>query len=317
MMSESNRHVLVTGGAGFIGSHVAARLISDGYKVTVLDNLSTGKIENIPKEADFIELDLGKQESYCNLENLTCSHVFHLAGQSSGEASFDNPYYDLMSHVMSAFWLLDWCKRQGVSRFLFASSMSVYGDPSFLPVDENHSIAPKTFYGAGKAAAEAYVRLYQTIGIDTTIFRLFSVYGPGQNLDNRKQGMVSIFLSYLLEKKEVVVKGEKGRFRDFVYIDDVVDAWLASLGNPVTSGKTYNLASGRKTTVGQLLEGLKHSFGCPEHPVEFKDGTLGDQFGALADISLVRRDIGWAPRVSLKEGLRRMVTYEQERFKHG
>ncbi len=176
---KNTKHIIVTGGAGFIGSHIAQGLISQGYAVTVLDNLSTGNEENIPKGVNFIKIDLSIEDSYSSLNNICCDAIFHLAGQSSGEASFIDPVYDLRSHVMSTFFLLDWCRKKGVKRFLYSSSMSIYGEPNYLPVDENHSIQPKTFYAAAKISAEAYIKLYQSLGINTTIFRLFSVYGPG------------------------------------------------------------------------------------------------------------------------------------------
>lgn len=301
------KRLIVTGGAGFIGSHIASRLISEGFDVLILDNLSTGKEGNIPGKADFIKLDLGKESSYDRLKDFSCLAVFHLAGQSSGEASFRDPFYDLESHAMSTFWLLDWCRKKRVSRFVYASSMAVYGDPAYLPVDEGHPFQPKTFYGSAKIAAEAYVRLYQTLGVDTTIFRMFSVYGPGQDLENRAQGILSIYLSYLMEGAPIVVKGSPDRFRDLVYIDDVVDAWATALDDPRSYGKTYNIATGKKTRVRDMIALLAAAFGHADYPVEYRSGTPGDQFGIIGDISLIRRELGWEPKIPLSEGLARMA----------
>lgn len=314
---KNKQHIIVTGGAGFIGSHIASRLISKGNKVTVLDNLSTGKEENIPRGADFIKIDLGKENSYTYLENINCDAVFHLAGQSSGEASFKDPFYDLQSHILSTFWLLEWCKKKGVSRFLYTSSMAVYGDPNYLPIDENHPMQPKTFYAAAKISAEAYVKIYQTLGINTTILRLFSVYGPGQNLDNKMQGILSIFLSYMIENVPVIVKGSKDRFRDFVYIDDVVDAFIASYNNPVAYGKVYNVASGEKTKVENLLNALRNSLEHKDYPIEYREGTPGDQFGVVADITRITQEISWRPKISLQTGLNKMAKFEKGRVKNG
>jgi len=310
------QHIVITGGAGFIGSHIASRVLSEGCAVTVLDNLSTGKKETIPKGANFIEMDLGLKKSYVYLENINCDAVFHLAGQSSGEASFADPFNDLRSHVLGTFFLLDWCKKKGIQRFLYASSMSVYGEPDYLPLDEIHPLRPKSFYGAGKTSAEAYIKLYQTLGINITIFRLFSVYGPGQNLKNRMQGMASIYLSYMLEGVPVIVKGSGERFRDFIYIDDVVDIWVLSLDKPVTYGKVYNLASGRKTKVKDLLNALRNSFRNADYPIEYRGGTLGDQIGALADTALIKNDLRWSPKVDLQTGLNKTVDFEKELLKN-
>lgn len=310
---NQRRHVIVTGGAGFIGSHLAARLRRDGHGVTVVDDLSTGRVENIPAGADFIEMDLGRQEEYDKLEQLEGAAVFHLAGQSSGEASFSDPLRDLRSHVLSTFWLLEWCKKKQIKRFLYASSMSVYGEPQYLPVDEGHPQGPRTFYAAGKIAAEAYIKLYQTLGMDTTIFRLFSVYGPGQNMENKMQGMVSIYLSFLLEGQPIIVKGSRERFRDFVYVDDVVKAWMAAWDAPQSYGKVYNVASGQKTRVADLIETLKQALGCPDHPVDYQEGTPGDQFGIVGEYASIARDIHWQPRVQLSEGLKRLASFENGR----
>lgn len=313
---KARRHLIVTGGAGFIGSHLAARLLADGHEVSVLDDLSTGRLENIPSGARFIKVDLGKQDEYRKLDQLSGDAVFHLAGQSSGEASFLDPLGDLRSHVLSTFWLLEWCREKRVRRFVYASSMSVYGDPQYLPVDEQHPQQPKTFYGAGKLGAEAYIRLHRTLGIDTTIFRLFSVYGPGQNLENRMQGMVSIFLSYLLEGKPLIVKGSGERFRDLVYVDDVVAAWLSAWQNPASYGKLYNVAGGQKTRVVDLVEALKQAMGQPRHPVEYLEGTPGDQFGIIGANTLIAQDLHWQPRVDLQTGLNQLVSFEKGRL-HG
>jgi UDP-glucose 4-epimerase len=191
--------------------------------------------------------------------------------------------------------------------------MSIYGDPEYLPVDESHPLRPKTFYAAAKISAEAYIKFYQTLGIDTTIFRLFSVYGPGQNLENRMQGMLSIYLSYMLSGEPVIIKGSGKRFRDFVYIDDVVDAWVSSLFNPAAYGKVYNVASGKRTTVEGLIKLLKAGFDSKDHPVEYKSGTPGDQFGVVGDVSRIRKELKWRPRTDIGAGISRMIKFETER----
>lgn len=314
---KDHPHVIVTGGAGFIGSHLASRLISEGYKVTVLDNLSTGKERNVPREANLIKMDLGLEDSYRLLKDADCDAICHLGGQSSGEASFLDPLYDLRSHVMSTFLLLEWCRKKGVRRFLYASSMSVYGDPDHLPVTEEHPYKPKTFYASAKMAAEAYIKLYQTLGIDTTILRLFSVYGPGQNLENKMQGMVSIYLSYMLNGVPIPVKGSGDRFRDLVYIDDVVDAWREALDNPASYGRVYNIASGAKTKVGDILKMLTASFGMDSYPIAYKGNTPGDQFGIVADISRVKKDLKWKPKTDIRDGIDNMVKFEKNRRENG
>ena len=312
-MSEYS-NFLVTGGAGFIGSHIAKRLVSQGHKVTVVDNLSNGREENIPSMAKFINAELSKEDDFSKLKNISCDVVFHLAAQSSGALSFENPLLDLKSHVMATYFLLDWCKNNGVTRFLFSSSTTTYGDPFYLPVDEKHPQQPKSYYAAGKIACEAYIKFFQTMGIKTTILRLPNVYGPNQNLANKDQGMVSIYLSYILENNPIVVKGSPDRFRDFIYVNDVADAFLIALENPLSFGKIYNVASGKKTTVQEILDGLITAFGYIDYPIEIKDGTPGDQFGIVSDITLIKEDLNWKAQTSIKEGLLKTVEFEKRRL---
>lgn len=307
------RSVLVTGGAGFIGAAIARELLVRGHSVVIADNLSTGRRENVPSSATFVEMNLADRAAYASLERYDFDTVFHLGAQSSGEASFADPWYDFNSHATATFLLLEDCRRRGVRRFLYASSMSVYGDPEYLPVDEAHPTRPKTFYAAGKLAAESYLRLFSTLGVVTTAFRMFSVYGPGQNLDNKMQGIASIYLSFILEGRPITVKGAKDRFRDLVYIDDVVAAWLAAWDNPAAHGQIYNLGTGAQTTVEALLQALTDSAGKPDYPVEFAAGTPGDQHGLVANRAKLTRDLGWTPRVDLRTGISRMTQFHIER----
>jgi len=302
--------VLVTGGAGFVGSALAEHLLQTGRNVIVIDNLHTGSIENCPSGARFIRGDISKKKTYQKVKANEIDAVFHLAAQSSGEASFDDPEYDFESHVKGTFELLRWCSSNGITRFIYASSMSVYGDPEYLPVEETHPVDPKTYYAAGKLGAESYVKLFENHGMNTTIFRMFSIYGPGQNMENMKQGMVSIYLRFLLEEDQILVKGPLDRFRDFIYIDDVVDAWITALKDSAAHGETFNLARGKKVEVKELLETMLHCAGEEEFPIEVTDGTPGDQFGIYGDVSKIQERLGWTPEVSLEEGLNAMIEAE-------
>lgn len=302
---------LVTGGAGFIGSHTARRLVALGHEVTIVDNLSNGRLSNVPAGVEFIEADLSLEQTYKGLEHLEVDAVIHLAAQSSGALSFDDSILDMNSHVPASLHLLRWCLENGVRRFLFSSSTTTYGVPKYLPLDENHPQQPQTYYAAGKIAVEGYLRLFQTLGIDTTILRLPNVYGPGQNLENRDQGMISIYLSYMLENKPIIVKGSPDRFRDFIHVDDVVEGFICALNNPVSYGRTYNLGSGEKTTVQEILDALVQAFGVEDYPIIFKDGTPGDQFGVVCDVSLAAGELGWRAVVGLAEGLAGVVAAER------
>jgi UDP-glucose 4-epimerase len=302
--------LLVTGAAGFIGSHLAARLIRDGHHVLVVDNLTTGSRRNVPSGADFLKLDLAHPDFAASLPAERFDAVCHLAAQSSGEISGENPLYDVQVNALSTLELSRWAVRQKIPRFLYASSMAVYGNPKTNPVPESASCEPLSFYGISKWTSEQFLRLATRDGISSTSFRMFSVYGPGQNMENLKQGMASIFMAYMLKRAEVPVKGSLSRFRDFIYIDDVIDAWTRAVKIPCTPLPVYNLGSGRSTTVAELLVALKATLGLPvDYPVQELPGSEADQFGLCADIKRSQSDLDWRPRTSLEEGLSAMARW--------
>lgn len=296
---------VVTGGAGFIGSCLAGRLVGEGHRVVVLDNLCTGNIANVPKDSDFIYFDISNPNNYYKIAKLKPDVMFHIAGQSSGEISFENPFHDLEVNTKGTVLLLDHCLKNGVKRFFYTSSMSVYGDRR-KKVDETETPDPISFYGASKLASEKYISIYSKNGIDFTVFRPFNVYGPLQNMANMKQGMVSIFMAYLLKGQPVHVKGSLERYRDFVYIDDVVDCFMKCLASEKAVNRIYNLATGKKTTVGKLIEMMFAAAGKPGYPVKVAGSTPGDTFGIFGDNKRVCDDTGWKPSTGLADGLKKM-----------
>ena len=301
---------VVTGGAGFIGSKIVRKLISQGHRVTIVDNLKTGVRENIAPEADFFEIGVENFEALELLPQRPYHAVLHLAAQASGEISHDDPIYDLESNAKGTLNLLRFAHSRGIKRFLNASSMGVYGQVPEIenPVSENRPPNPLSFYGVTKTAGEGYCTYFKSQGMKITSFRMFNVYGPGQNLDNMRQGMVSIYLAYILKNEPIVVKGSKNRFRDFIFVDDVVNAWMCAIDNPHTFDKNYNIATGKKTQVFQLIENLLTVFGKDPktYPVQFGESTPGDQTGIFADISSYKKDGNWFPTIDLKEGLTRL-----------
>ncbi len=299
---------LVTGAAGFIGGAVAKRLVHQGHEVVTIDNFSTGFREAVPEGVHCIEGGCQDADSIRQLDKWSFDAVFHIAGQSSGEISFDNPVYDLQTNTQSTLLLLKHAVATGCRKFLYASTMSVYGDQPDKPVGEDAVALPKSFYGVGKIASEHYLRMYhEHYGIDCAALRLFNVYGPGQNMQNLRQGMVSIYLAQAINNRHILVKGSPDRFRDFVYIDDVVDAFLSFL--PVSAGyKFYNVATGVKTTVGMLLEEIRKAVPF-QTTLEFASGTPGDQFGITGDISAIALATGWQPKTHLDRGLHTMIQW--------
>ncbi len=299
---------LVTGGAGFIGAAAAKTLLDAGHRVVVLDNLSTGALENVPKGAEFVRGDCQDASVYERLPAGPYAAIYHIAGQSSGEISFDDPVYDLQTNTQSTLLLLKFALKSDCRRFLYSGTMSVYGDQPDAPVTEDAPCAPKSFYGVGKLASEHYLRIYEAYGVRGTVLRLFNVYGAGQNMANLRQGMVSIYLAQALKSRSIQVKGGADRFRDFVAVDDVVAAFLACEKTPETAGKIFNVCTGKRTTVSELLELL---LPCLPFPVEVKfDGsTPGDMHGITGDHGRLTAATGWKPRVALPDGLRAMAAW--------
>lgn len=302
--------VVVTGGAGFIGAHLVDRLIAEGHDVLVVDNLSTGLRDNVHPAARILEGSVADRVFVAGIPADGVDAVFHLAAQSSGEASFDNPFNDLQTNIAGTLLMLQWCMANSIRRFIYTSSMAVYGATSDTPLVEDFTCQPSSFYGVAKLASEHYVRLYAAQGLLTTIVRPFNVYGSRQNLGNMKQGMVSIYLAYLLRNEPIIVKGSPERFRDQTHVSDVVTALTVCLANPAAYSATFNIATGKKTTVAELLSALLTASGKPpDYPITYAAGTPGDIFGCYADISRAHRLLGWAPRIVLAEGLSEMYNY--------
>lgn len=306
-MTQQSRY-LVTGAAGFIGSAVARRLVADGHEVVTIDNLSTGLREAVPEGVELIEGNCQDAETIARLGDAPFDAILHIAGQSSGEVSFDDPVYDLQTNAQSMLLLLDWARRTGCRRVLYASTMSVYGDGYAGPVREDAALSPKSFYAVGKRASEGYLKIFAAEGISATALRLFNVYGPGQNMKNLRQGMVSIYLAQALADHRIVVKGSLDRFRDFVFIDDVVEAFIASLHSAADGCRVYNVGTGIKTSVAQVIESIQAALPF-DVAIAVAGATPGDLHGVVADASAIRRELGWTSRVMFAQGLARMVDW--------
>lgn len=299
---------LVTGAAGFIGASIARELLKSGNKVITVDNLSTGVKSHIPKGVVFIEGDCQDPNLIEALHAYKFEAIYHIAGQSSGEISFEKPVYDLQTNGQSTLQLLNLAKDIGCKKFIYASTMSVYGDTENLPVDETIKSNPKSFYGVGKLASEHYLKIYNNeFGIATAALRLFNVFGPGQNLTNMKQGMVSIFLAQALQSNHIHVKGSAKRFRDFIYIDDVVNAFLKTeIVLEKSQYYLFNVCSGVKTTVGELVETITKQFDT-EISVNFEGSTPGDQFGIYGNPAKMHSIIGSWDKMKFDDGIKAFV----------
>lgn len=299
---------LVTGAAGFIGAAVAKRLKREGNNVVTIDNLSTGFVENIPEGVVFYEGNCYDEEIINELKRYKFDAIFHIAGQSSGEISYDNPVYDLQTNTQSTLMLLKMAMEMDCKKFLYASSMSVYGDKLGEAALETDLPNPKSFYGVGKLASEHYLRIYEDHGMECTSLRLCNTYGPGQNLENMRQGMVSIFMKQALIDQHVHVKGSPDRFRDFAFVEDVVDAFLACYNRKSKNYECFNVTGNKKITVGELVSTVNDLIG-GNIAVEFSGSTPGDQFGVYGDNTEILNKIGWKPKYDLNQGLQVMIDW--------
>ena len=233
---------IITGVAGFVGSAVARALLAEGHTIVGVDNLSSGRTETIPQGIEFIRAACHEPDLYTTkIPKKPYDAILHIAGQNSGELSFADPVYDLQANTESTLHLLRFAREVGCKRFVYASSKAVYGDQPDEPVQEEAKLQPRSCYGVAKMTSEHYLRLFEQFGISSTALRLFSVYGPGQDMVIR-QGMVSTFMTMVVQAGHIHIKGSPNRFRDFVYIDDVVEAFIQSLKRPQSGGMAINVA---------------------------------------------------------------------------
>jgi UDP-glucose 4-epimerase len=297
--------ILITGVAGFIASHVARHLLREGFEVVGVDDLSSGRKENVPNGIQFIQGDLADPITIARIPD-DCGIILHLAGQSSGEISFDDPVADLGKNTVSTLNLIHYGIRHHAHRLVYASSMSVYGAVKEQPIAETHTCSPLSCYGVGKLAAESYLRVYQE-QLPFVVLRMFNVYGPGQDMSNLRQGMVSIYLAQALSNGRIEVKGGTGRYRDFIFIDDVVEAWYRAAFSCEALNQVINLGTGVKTRVDELLQRICDLVPSSEYFVS--GGTPGDQAGIHADTRHLSQCLNMTSFISLDRGLKSFVEW--------
>ena len=312
------KNILLTGVAGFIGSKIAQALLQQGHSITGIDNLKTGYSNNIPKGVNFVLGDCAAPEVFEQkfISGVHFDTIIHFAGQSSGEVSFDDPIQDLSDNCISTLNLLQFARKTSCKNFIFASSMSVYGQAQANFVDETHTTIPLSMYAVGKLASENYLRIFQRYGISSVALRLFNTYGPGQNMLNLRQGMVSIYMAQALENETILVKGSSDRYRDFIYIDDVSRIVGHFVKSEIVGVEVYNVCTGSKTTVSTLIDTIKKALGNESVVVEYAEGTPGDQFGIVGDNTKLRKEIekydnslGEADFVDIVTGIRKFSDF--------
>ena len=303
-------NVLVTGGAGFIGSHLVDRLIADGHTVAAVDILATGKRENVNPQAALYEIDIRSPALAAAFEAARPEVVFHVAAHASVSESVRDPMHDAEVNVLGTLNVLQQCAAYGVGRFVFSSTGgALYGEPERLPADEEHPVSPLSPYGASKAAAEAYVQTHCALsGIRYTILRYGNVYGPRQDPFG-EAGVVAIFANAMMGGRPPTIFGDGSHERDYVYVDDVVRANVLALAQ--AEDGVYNIGTGEGTTVAQVFDALAGATdygGDPEHAAE----RPGDVHRIYLDVRRAERGLGWRAAVSLEEGIRCTVDAMRE-----
>ena len=306
---------LVTGGAGFIGSNLAERLIGDGVQVRVLDNLSTGLMENIEPFLGDIEFKQGDVRDLDTLQEVMggVDVVFHQAAVVSVPQSVEDPIEAAMVNDLGTLHILEAARRTGVRRVVFASSCAVYGDLPQLPKRENMQTRPLSPYAASKLHGETYAVLYSDLyGLETVCLRYFNVYGPKQDPTSPYSGVISIFMDKAVQSELPTIFGDGEQFRDFVYVADVVQANLLAAHRENIAGAVINVGTGSSVTVNNLWENISQFAGVEGEP-ERAEKRPGDIRESVADISLARELLAYEPHYSFKEGLE--LTWEWYRSK--
>jgi UDP-glucose 4-epimerase len=302
-------HALVTGGAGFIGSHLTRALLADGRRVTVLDNLSVGRREAVPGGARFVHGDIRDEAAIADaLAGVDC--VFHLAAQVTIRGSFDRFSEDLDTNVMGTARLLRAVDRAQVRWFTLASSMAIYSDAdSPSPIDESHPKRPLSPYGVGKLAAEDVShQVLEARGVPFTATRFFNTYGPGQTY-TPYVGVLTIFITRLLRGESITIFGDGEQQRDFIHVKDIVAGTMATPGRE--PGR-YNLGTGKGTTLNQLAAMVLAKL-APGHKAKHADAQAGELRFSVANISAARRALGFSPTRSLQHDLDEVIDWVRER----
>lgn len=314
--SAKFQKVLVTGGLGFIGSHIVNRLLYEGFEVTVLDDLSTGKIESIAQNQPHKELEIVKGDIRdLNLVKKTmkgADAVFHEAALASVALSVQNPILVNDVNVSGTLNILKTAADLCVKRLIFASSGAVYGKTESPEKKEDDVLSPGSPYGVSKLAGEKYARsFFELYGLETVSLRYFNVYGPRQshNLQAQYGGVITIFLNRLLKNMSPIIYGDGEQTRDFVCVEDIVQANLLAMESKNAIGESFNVGSGMRTSVNRVAQILKDALGKRDTKNVYLDPRPGDLKHGYADISKAKRMLNYAPSVSFEEGIADLVDW--------
>ncbi len=304
-MKNNLKNILITGGAGFIGFSLINYLYKNTSKIFVIDNFSTGYNKKFPKNVKLLKGDCKDYKIFRKLNKYNFDSVIHLAGVSSVEASFDNPEKDAESNIISTLNVLKFVKQKKIKNFIFSSSMCVYGNLR-KNVNEKNKSLPISFYGISKLTSEKYIQFYPLPHTTKVVLRLFNVYGPGHDQKSTKHGMVGIYLNQINKNNKVVVKGKLNRFRDFVYINDVLKIIKKCLNLKSKKYHLFNVCTSKKTFIKDLINQIFLIKDIKTKIIVSKS-TPGDQFGIYGNNKKIKKFFNIKKFKSLKYGLKEVI----------
>jgi len=302
--------ILVTGGAGFIGSHVADAYIEMGHEVVIVDNLSTGRMENVNPKAQFFKMNIHDKEIFDVFKAEKFDIVNHHAAQMDIRLSVADPVYDATNNIIGTINLLQASVKNNVKKFIFISSGgAIYGEQEYFPADEKHPTRPLSPYGITKLTGEKYIYYYHHVyDLNYVILRYANIYGPRQN-PNGEAGVVAIFSNKLLTGEQPIINGNGLQTRDYVYVRDVVDANLKAVD--YNDNECFNIGTGIETDVNELFNCLNHLTGAVTEEVH-GPAQPGEQLRSVLNIDKAKRLLNWTPQTSLEEGLVKTVEFFKE-----
>jgi UDP-glucose 4-epimerase len=305
--------VMVTGGAGFIGSHVAQAYVEGGHDVLVLDNLSSGKRENVPGGARFVFGEAGSDTAVEAIRTFRPEVLSHHAAQINVRRSVDDPVFDAKENILNTLVLLEASRNHGVRKVIFSSSGGAgYGEQERFPADEKHPLLPVSAYGVAKVSVELYLHYYRVqFGLEYTALRYSNVYGPRQD-PHGEAGVVAIFCERLLKGQTAIINGDGLQTRDYVYVGDVVRANLEALSRG--DGLSINIGTGMETDVNTLFRTLRKLSGSRQEEIH-GPAMPGEQRRSVIDNRMAFDELGWYPTIVLDEGLALTLAYFQEKVK--
>jgi UDP-glucose 4-epimerase len=306
-MVKKNIKVLVTGGAGFIGSCVVDKLIARGDSVVIVDNLATGKLVNVNKKAKFYNMDVSSEKLEQVFQKERPEYVIHLAAQVDVNKSLKDPMFDARINIIGSLNLLDNCVKYGVKKFVYSNSGGAgSGEPQYLPVDEEHPIEPLSFYGISKHTVEHYLFAYHHIhGLPYVSLRYANVYGPRQDPFG-EGGVVAIFSYHLMQNTSPKIFGNGKQTRDFVYVGDVADANIMALNYDKCD--FFNISTGVEITINDLYKEIQNITKSKVQPI-YTDARKGDIFRSVLSCKKIKKLMGWTPKVKLSDGLRSTIDF--------